>query len=512
MYDRACVQPNCGVPGWGSTHYKIFGSMPLAKCKETCFADTQCQSYSDNIRGQTGDCYLYKTAVKDTVFSSYTDWAMYDRDCGKVPVRCGVAGWGSTTYYNAITGMPLGKCKETCLSDPLCQSYSDDMKGQAGNCYLYSTPVKDTPTSRYLSWGMYDRMCGVEEPQCGVPGWGSATYYKLHSGMTLEKCKEACLADQTCESYSDDSRGQTGSCYLYTTPVKDTPMVNSPNWSMYDRKCGSEEPKPNPEPQCAVPGWGSTTYYKAFIGMPLTKCNETCVADPECHSYSDDMRGKTGSCYLYKTTVKDTPFGPFPNWGMYDRECVATPTPPLPPPQRPGKPRCAVPGWDGKTYYRLLPGMPLEKCKETCRADSQCRAFSNDMAGHTGNCYLYKSAVADISFIPYPTWGMYDRDCGHPSEDELRCSVPGWGYKTYYKVHGDTNITKCRDACLTNSECKSYSDNVRGPSGTCYLYTTTVQDTPIWDVPDWAMFDRDCGKDCKTLSQERGVTDGDGEL
>lgn len=494
MYDRGCVSPNCGILGWGSTtYYKSFGGMPLAKCKETCLADSQCQSYSDNLRGQTGNCYLYRTAVKDTPFGPYPDWAMYDRSCGTIKPQCGVAGWGSITYYKTIPGMPLGTCKDTCLADPICQAYSDDARGQQGNCYLYTTPVKDIPITSYPHWGMYDRMCGVTEPQCGVPGWGSTTYYKSVGGMPLAKCKETCLADTICQAYSDDFRGQTGNCYLYTTPVKDTPTVAYPSWSMYDRKCGTSEPNPNP--QCAVPGWGSTTYYKSVGGMPLAKCNETCRADTECRSYSDDMRGETGNCYLYRTMVKDTPFGPYPNWGMYDRECIAKPPP------TPEKPQCAVPGWGSKTYYKLLPGMPLKTCKETCLADSLCNAYSDNMEGQTGNCYLYKTSVKDTSFEPYPNWGMYDRDCGKEPEPELQCSVPGWGYKTYYKVYSGKSITKCKEACQADPECKSYSDDVRSVTGDCYFYKARVKDTPTWDLTNWEMFDRDCGNDCKPKSK-----------
>ncbi|KHN96346.1 Apple-like protein [Metarhizium album ARSEF 1941] len=413
MYDRGCAQPNCGIPGWGSTtYYKSFGGMPLAKCKETCLADAQCQSYSDNLRGKTGNCYLYRTAVKDTPFGPYPDWAMYDRGCGTVRPQCGVAGWGSTTYYKLLSGMPLAACKATCLSDPTCKAYSDDMRGQTGNCYLYTTPVKDTPTTAYPNWAMYDRMCGVAEPQCGVPGWGSATHYSVHSGMPLARCKETCLADPACQAYSDDFRGHTGNCYLYATPVRDTPTVAYPSWSMYDRAC------PATIPQCAVPGWASTTHYKSVAGMPLAKCNETCLADAECRSYSDDVRGETGNCYLYKTAVKDTPFGPYPHWGMYDRGCVAG--------HRPERPQCAVPGWGSTTYYKLLPGLPLDKCRETCLAESECKAYSDDMGGWSGSCYLYRTAVKDTTFAPYPNWGMYDRGCGKTGadgEDERRQGV-----------------------------------------------------------------------------------------
>ncbi|KAJ2960789.1 hypothetical protein NQ176_g11033 [Zarea fungicola] len=174
-------------------------------------------------------------------------------------------------------------------------------------------------------------------PQCEVDGWGKTTYYKSFSNVNLGACEERCLADDLCQSYSDDKRGKSGNCYLYKTAVKDTSYGPYTNWAMYDRQCAVNK-RPTGKKLCEIPGWGRLTIYKTFSGENLGRCEERCLADPDCKSYSDDKRGTSGNCYLYKTAVQDTPYSDYTNWAMYDRQCAIDKRPS-------GDNLCAVSGW-----------------------------------------------------------------------------------------------------------------------------------------------------------------------
>lgn len=274
-------------------------------------------------------------------------------------------------------------------------------------------------------------------PQCGIDGWARTTIYKTYSGNNLGLCEEWCLSHPLCKSYSDDKRGVTGNCYLYKTPVKDTPYSDYLNWAMYDRQCALDK-RPKGKKLCEVPGWGRRTIYKTFGGENLGLCEERCLADHDCKSYSDDKRGAGGNCYLYKTAVEDTPYADYPNWAMYDRQCAIDKRPS-------GDLLCGVPGWGRRTIYKTFAGVNLAGCKTRCLADLGCKSYSDDSRGGTGNCYLYKTAVKDTPYAPYPNWAMYDRNCGE--------KPPGAGEGE--KCGKDGNNVKCAEGlcCSKNSVC-----------------------------------------------------------
>ncbi len=146
--------------------------------------------------------------------------------------------------------------------------------------------------------------------------------------MKLEDCRKQCLADASCLSYSDSFAGTLSNCYLYKGAVKDEPVKPYPNFAMWDRNChvapaptSAPTPAPVPQPQCQVPGWASGTAYKSFSGMDLATCQQRCLADSACKSYSDSFAGNLKNCYLYRRPVKNEPVKPYPNFAMYDRDC-----------------------------------------------------------------------------------------------------------------------------------------------------------------------------------------------
>jgi len=73
--------------------------------------------------------------------------------------------------------------------------------------------------------------------------------------------------------------------------------------------------------KCAVPGWG-VGYYTTIAGLPKEGCKQRCLSEARCLSYSDNMVGPTGNCYLYEKATKDVVVNPYPLWGMYDRSCA----------------------------------------------------------------------------------------------------------------------------------------------------------------------------------------------
>ncbi|KAM0426630.1 hypothetical protein ACHAPT_007946 [Fusarium lateritium] len=105
------------------------------------------------------DCDKEKKACLERETSLTAQLSQCQADASSAGLKCAVSGWGSTTYYERINGMALAQCKQKCLADSRCLSYSDDMWGPGGNCYLYEKAVKDVPTVSYPKWGMYDRAC-----------------------------------------------------------------------------------------------------------------------------------------------------------------------------------------------------------------------------------------------------------------------------------------------------------------------------------------------------------------
>ncbi len=199
-------------------------------------------------------------------------------------------GWASGTAYKAFSGMDLETCKQRCLADNACLSYSDSFAGTLKNCYLYKRPVRNEPVKPYPNFAMWDRNCGVtptptliptpistSTPQCKVPGWASGTAYKSFSGMDLATCRQSCLADSACLSYSDSFAGRLNNCYLYKRPVKDEPVRPYNNFAMWDRDC----PPPTPTPistthaQCKVPGWASGDGLQGLQWHEIRRLQET---------------------------------------------------------------------------------------------------------------------------------------------------------------------------------------------------------------------------------------------
>ncbi|RBR24102.1 uncharacterized protein FIESC28_03101 [Fusarium coffeatum] len=74
-------------------------------------------------------------------------------------------------------------------------------------------------------------------------------------------------------------------------------------------------------------------------------------------------------------------------------------------------PSCAVDTW-GQGYYLYLQGVNLSDCKQRCKNDSRCLAYSARKASGWSNCYLYDKETADVPHSAYPEWVQYDKRCG----------------------------------------------------------------------------------------------------
>ncbi len=315
----------CGTPGWGPlrgflSRHSRHGFRKIAG--RLCQADKRCLPYSDSFAGPLQNLsYLPATGERRPLPSPpFPNFASSDRGLRRghlLPSRtpeppqavqsCGTPGWGPTAYYRRIAGISLQSCKDTCLADPRCLSYSDSTGGFIQNCYLYSQPAKDVLIVFFPFFAMFDRNCGVASPPTLSSRSTTSTLSSTRTSLTLSSTSKttSTLSSASTTTSKSSSASTTTSKSSSTSTTSSTPTPSLPGAPI----------------QCAVQGDG-TNYYTQLNFNSILQCQYACKIDTKC--LSSEYRSGNGDCWLYalpwhRQRRSDDGTG---RWIMNDRDCI----------------------------------------------------------------------------------------------------------------------------------------------------------------------------------------------
>lgn len=460
--------PQCGVAGDGDDFYISSTVSNILECQYLCKSDAKC--LSSEYRPSNGRCWLYALPVAEAKTRNNTSgtWIFNDRDCLAAPPvpQCNIPGDGSD-YYASPTVNSLDQCQTACKNDAKC--LSSEYRPSNSRCWLYAGPVSQAKTKNDTTgtYFFYDRDCPVN-PQCNVPGDGSS-YYSSTTVKTMGDCQNTCSSDPKC--LSSEFKPSNGRCWLYAEPVSTAKTKNDTTGTYFfnDRDC----PVVSPDPQCNIPGDGSS-YYTSSTVNTVGDCQNACIKDEKC--LSSEYRPSNGRCWLYAESVataktKNDTTG---TYFFYDRNC-----PVLPPVAQ-----CKVPG-DGSSYYKSLTVTGgVSDCQSACKNDNKCA--SSEYKPSTGRCWLYEQPVATAKTKndTTGTYFFYDRECPLPICGENRDG------SSFYTSSKESSLKACQSTCIKDTKCLSFE--YKPDNGNCWLFAKSAAESSTPSAATWVFYDRDC--------------------
>jgi hypothetical protein len=211
---------------------------------------------------------------------------------------------------------------------------------------------------------------------------------KTLGGTTLPACRKACLALDTCASYSFSVAG--GNCFLSSETFPTSWSFNFVFGQKVDLPVGGTPPDPietlttgfREKKGQVYPGYDITSK----IDMTLSSCREFCASYPSCLAFDFE---NTGVCWLNFANYPAQANAAFTVGGreLWDRDTRVHP---------PGESevRAAQAAFleekdvslGGETYYSIL-RTNLLTCRQKCFTEKECRAFSFH-ATALGECEL----------------------------------------------------------------------------------------------------------------------------
>lgn len=287
--------------------------------------------------------------------------------------------------YSDFRSHSVGSCKQECRDDRRCRAYSYNLR--TTTCYLKDR-IGDFQRNE-------DTIAGIKDAPGGKPGsFAELTEergYDYRGGdyddfrtRGVGECQDRCRDDRRCLGYAYNLR--TSTCYL-----KDrigSQQRNSETVS--GLKGGTSLPLPGRPP--LPPGGGDLSEeegydykgndYTDFPARSATSCKAECRQEARCRAYAYNVR--TATCYL-KDRVTPRQRNSETISGVKGGEGSE--------PGQGGDFR-EIEGVDsrGGDYDNFRAGGPAA-CREECRRDRRCRAFTFNRSSET--CYL-KDRTGDL--------------------------------------------------------------------------------------------------------------------
>ncbi|XP_025076108.1 tenascin-like [Pomacea canaliculata] len=214
LQDTFTEYPNTALRG---NHLASFDGVSLKYCKDSCLADKRCLTFDFRARG--GRCRLHNvTALESSSYESpkrSKGWTHYQRSCE--------------------VGEPNTWQDQSCTTDDDCNQphavcYEDQCRCDPG--FFFTTP-----------YDICSGTCSTDELQDTFTEYpNTALRGDLYSnGVSLEDCKDRCLADKRCLTF--DFRAYGGRCRLHNVTARESPSGWSPKgskgWTHYQRSCKS---------------------------------------------------------------------------------------------------------------------------------------------------------------------------------------------------------------------------------------------------------------------------------
>ena len=270
--------------------------------------------------------------------------------------------------YTSFRARSLSACVEYCRDDWRCHAYTYDTRN--GTCYLKdrvnSSQRNDAMVTGYKREDGSGGELGLTEER-GYDRRGND--YRSFRARGLADCMGACRKDGRCRAYTYDTRNE--SCYLkdrVNSPLRNEVMVTGYKDEDSGDFGGLTEERGHDRR-------GSD--YTSFRARGLEDCKGACRKDGRCRAYTYDTRNE--ACYLkdrvnssqrndsmvtgYKRD-DSSDSGNSSDFGLTEER-----------------------GYDRRgSDYTSFRARGLSDCKETCRKDGRCRAFTYDTRNDA--CYL----------------------------------------------------------------------------------------------------------------------------
>jgi hypothetical protein len=232
-----------------------------------------------------------------------------------------------------------------------------------------------------------------EEPQFDRPG---GDYINFRT-TELRDCQRACARDRRCAAYSFNSVNSI--CYLkdqVTKTSRDSRTISG----VKEGYGGGPGPGPGGGGRFLSEERGSDYRggdYTSFRSRGLGDCQDACRRDGRCQAYT--FNGRSGVCYL-KDRVGNRERNGDTVTGRKGRDDDYDGRPPY------GGGLSREPGFDYYGDYTNFRAPGDESCRDECRRDRRCAAYSFTM--RNGMCYL-KDQVGPLRRNPDIVTGVKRR-------------------------------------------------------------------------------------------------------
>jgi hypothetical protein len=264
----------------------------------------------------------------------------------------------------------------------------------------------------------------------------------------VAECRRACERDRRCRAYTFNLR--TEMCYLKD---KVNPIQRNTDMVTGSKERRAEEIDDDFSEEEGYDYRGGD--YHSFRSRGVRECRRECAEDRRCVAYTYNQRSET--CYL-KDRIGSHQRNSDTVTGLREGSGGS----------RPGRAELTEErGYDYRGGdYRSFRTSGVSRCKDECRQDSRCEAYTFNL--ETDTCYLkdragnYQRNRDTVTGIKSDTGG------GRPWSGDRLTEEDGYDYRGGdYDSFEASGVSACQAACRRDDRCVAYTYNRR--SDKCYL-------------------------------------------